>query len=228
MDRKLARLQAISGLVFAAFLGVHLLALFASAFGPGRYDAVQEASRVVYRSPVYEVLLLLAPLVVHIAAGILRMRRRPDSGARPLPAAVRWHRRSAYFLLVVIFGHIAATRGIAVFGDVDVGFSAVAFAMWWMPTFFAIYYTLLGLAGLYHGAYGVVRALAVFGVPLPGALRLAPRFVVPLVLGGVLAVIGVASFAGAMYPVPDPSDNPYARFYRDVLGVEISPGSAAP
>lgn len=221
MDRKLARIQALSGLVFAAFLCVHLLALFASAFGPDRYEAVQHATRVVYRSPLYEVLLLLLPLVVHIVVGVLRMRRRPDRGARSLPLVVRLHRWSAYFLLLVVLGHIAATRGIAVIGDIDVGFGALAFAMWWMPTFFAIYYTLLALTGLFHGAYGVAHALAVLGVPLPSVIRLRPRFTVPLAIAGVLAVLGVASFTGALYPVADPSDNPYARFYRDTLGIEL-------
>jgi succinate dehydrogenase/fumarate reductase cytochrome b subunit len=221
MDRTLARLQALSGLVFAAFLGVHLVALFASVFGPGRYDAVQQATRVVYTSPLYEVLLLLAPLVVHIVVGVLRMRRRPDRGGRPLPRAVRWHRWSAYFLLLVIGGHVAATRGVAVFAGIEVGFAGIAFAMWWMPTLFAIYYTLLALAGLYHGAYGVAHALAVLGVPMPAMIRLQPRFTVPLATAGVLAVLGVASLVGALYPIPDPTDNPYARFYRDTLGVEL-------
>ena len=108
MDRKLARLQAISG----------------SSSPP---SSACTCSRCSPRRS--------GP------AATMRCRR--------LPAAVRWHRWSAYFLLVVIVGHIAATRGIAVVGDVDVGFGAVAFAMGWMPTFFAIYYTLLALEGLY-------------------------------------------------------------------------------
>lgn len=222
MERTLARIQAASGLLFALFLTVHLLALFASALGPGNYDAVQRATATVYRSPAYEVLLLLAPLLVHIAAGVLRMRHRSGRTARPQPGATRWHRYSAYFLLLVIFGHIGATRGIAIFGDLEVGFAGVGFAMWWMPTFFGIYYTLLALTGLYHGAYGVVRALAVFGVALPGGLRLAPRFTVPMTVAAGFAVAGVISFTGALYPVADPTDNPYARFYADVFGVELA------
>jgi succinate dehydrogenase/fumarate reductase cytochrome b subunit len=228
MERTLARIQAVSGLLFAVFLSLHLVNLYASAFGPGRYDQVQRGVRVLVHAPGYEIVLLLAPLLVHAAVGVIRIRRRPPpkGGARP-PIEARLHRWSAWFLLVVVFGHAAATRVPPVFFDAAVGFAGVSFALWWMPAFFYPYYILLGLAGLYHGTYGTWSALRLFGVRLPAFARLGARVLVPLGIAAVLTIASVLSFSGALYPTPDPTDNDYARFYEEWLGVEL-PGKARP
>ncbi|MBX7083791.1 MAG: hypothetical protein K1X88_31565 [Nannocystaceae bacterium] len=218
MERGLARLQAVTGLTFAVFLTVHLFALCASALGPGWYDGVQRSTQVVYRAAPYEWLLLLLPLLVHIVVGVMRMRRRPRRTA-PLPWAVRLHRLSAWFLLAVIFGHAGATRGLQAVYDVDCGFAGVSFAMAWMPGFFTVYYALLAIAGLVHGVYGVSSALATLGVRVGAPTQVLRRAAVPLVVIGLLAIAGVASFGGWLYAIPQPFDNDYARVYRDVFGV---------
>jgi succinate dehydrogenase/fumarate reductase cytochrome b subunit len=230
MERTLARIQAVSGLLFAVFLALHLLNLFASVLGPGRYDQVQRGVRVLVHAPGYELLLLLGPLLVHAAVGVIRMRRRPAPAgrARP-PLAARLHRWTAWFLLLVVFGHAAATRIPAVFFDTEVGFAGLSFALWWLPAIFYPYYILLALAGLYHGTYGTWAALRVLGVRLPAFGRLGPRIFVPLGAAALLAIVAVLSFAGALYPIADPTDNPYARFYEEYFGVELPPpGKATP
>jgi succinate dehydrogenase/fumarate reductase cytochrome b subunit len=227
MERGLARLQAVTGLVFAVFLTVHLVALCASALGPGWYDGVQRSTAVVYRAAPYEWVLLLLPLVVHVVVGVVRMRRRPRR-TTPLPWAVRLHRQSAWLLLAVIFGHVGATRGLQLAYDVDCGFAGVSFAMAWMPGLFSLYYSLLAIAGLIHGVYGVASALAVLGVRVPPPTRVLRRAALPLVVIGLLAIAGVASFAGWLYAIPDPLDNDYARVYRDVFGVGGATGKRTP
>lgn len=214
--KTLARWQAISGLVFGVFLTLHLLNLMASVFGPGLYDAFALRVRPLYQQPLVEVGVLLTALVVHIVVGVLRIRARPPQ--RPgttawsrLPLRTRVHRVSAYFLLLVIVGHVSATRLPAVLADVAVDFTALSYTMQALPWLFYPYYIALGLCGLYHGGYGVHQALRTLGVGLPPIARLRPWLWVPLLIAAALVVLGVLSLGGLLYPVADPSDTDFAR-----------------
>lgn len=215
-DRLLMRVQAGSGLVFSAFLVVHLLAVMVSPFGASNYDRIQDATRPVYQAPAYELLLLFLPLGVHIAAGILRMRRRPRTFAtRELPWRTRLHRYGAWFLLFFIVGHAAATRVPSLVADATPGFAGVSYATSLLPAYFYPYYTLLGIAGLVHGGYGAYLSLRVLGMPRFDPRRVAWVMRGALVAGSLLVFLGVLSFGGAFYAIPDPSDHPYARFLRE-------------
>lgn len=220
-ERRLVRAQALSGLVFASFLLLHLLNVMASVFGPGLYDALQVRIRPLYQYPLVELGVLLAALLVHIGAGITRMRSRPRSrGFRRLPRRTQLHRASAYVLLLFIFGHIAATRLPSLLFDVPLGFSGVSLSMVWAPGFYYPYYALLGLCGLYHGAYGSYLALRLLGLRLPTVARLGLRGSLPLAAAAVLIVLGVLSFGGWLYPIADPRDGELARLLAERLGVE--------
>lgn len=228
-EHRLVRWQAITGLVFGAFLLLHLVNVMASVFGPGLYDAVQVRIRPLYQQPLVELGVLLTALVTHIAIGIARIRRRgrarsPGRGrARSrwarLPLRARLHRASAYFLLVFIFGHIAATRLPTLLDGIWLGFDGVAYAMVWVPGFFYPYYVLLGLCGLYHGSYGVYLSLRLLGVRLPPVTRLRGRVWVPLAIASVLVVLGVLSFGGQLYAIDDPSQGDFARFVAERFGM---------
>jgi succinate dehydrogenase/fumarate reductase cytochrome b subunit len=220
-ERRLMRIQALSGLVFALFLLQHLLNVMASVFGPGLYDAFQVQLRPIYQSPLIEVGLLLSALLVHIVVGVVRVRRRPRSrdGSR-LPRRTRLHRLSAYLLLLFIFGHIAATRGPTLLDGFWLGFAGVSFSVWALPAFFYPYYGLLGLCGLYHGSYGSYLALRSLGVRLPTVAAMGARAWVPLAVAGVLIILGVLSFGGHLYAIDDPLDSDLARFARDRVGFE--------
>ncbi len=220
-DRKLLRLQAISGLVFAVFLSLHLLNVMASVFGPGLYDAFQVRIRPLYQFPLFEVGVLFSSLLLHIAAGVMRIRQRPRSRDwGRLPLRTRLHRASAYFLLAVILLHITATRMPALLDGVWLGFAGLSFSMTSMPGIFYPYYALLGLCGLYHGSYGVYLALRGLGVRLPSVAALGVRAWAPLTVAAVLVVLGVLSFGGNLYAIDDPSQSSFARWVAERIGTE--------
>lgn len=220
-DRRLLRLQALSGLVFAAFLSLHLINVMASVFGPGLYDAFQVRIRPLYQYPLVELGVLLVALLLHIGCGITRLRRRPRSREwKRLPLRTRMHRASAYFLLVFIFGHIAATRLPSLLDGVWLGFAGVSFSIASLPGIFYPYYALLGLCGLYHGSYGVYLALRGLGVRVPSVARLGARAWAPLTVAAVLVVLGVLSFGGHWYAIDDPSHSDFARWLAERVGFE--------
>ncbi len=219
--KRLMRLQAISGLVFAVFVALHLLNVMVSAFGPGLYDAFQVTVRPLYQNPVIELGVLGTALVVHIVTGILRIRRRPRSrGWARLPLRTRLHRMSAYFLLLVIVGHIAATRAPTLLEGFYVGFAGLSFSMESMPGIFYPYYLALGLCGLFHGGYGSYLALRSLGVSLPSVSRLGPWITVPMITAAVLVALGVLSFGGHLYAIDDPWSSDFARFFEEYFGFE--------
>lgn len=219
-DRRLLRWQAISGLVFAVFLLLHLLNVMVSAFGPGLYDAFQVRVRPIYQYPLIEVGVLLTALLVHVATGVMRLRRRPRSrGWGKLPLRTRLHRASAYFLLVVIVGHVAATRLPSVLDGVWLGFAGLSWSMATLPEVFYPYYVLLGLCGLYHGSYGVYLALRGLGVRLPSIDRLGAWAWAPLSVAAVLVALGVLSLGGLFYAIEDPQQSDFARWAAERFGV---------
>ena len=219
-ERRLLRWQAISGLVFAGFLLLHLVNVMISAFGPGLYDAFQVRVRPLYQYPLVEIGVLLTALVVHITTGVIRLRRRPRSRQwGKLPVRTRLHRASAYFLLVFIAGHILATRLPSLLDGVWIGFAGLSYAMEVLPGVFYPYYALLGLCGLYHGGYGAYLALRSLGVRLPSISTMGALAWAPLAIAGVLIVFGVLSFGGHLHPIDDPYQSDFARWAAERLGV---------
>lgn len=220
-NRLLLRLQALSGLVFAVFLLLHLVNVMVSAFGPGLYDALQLQIRPLYQNPALELGVLFGSVLIHMVTGIVRIRRRPrtrDFGR--LPWRTRLHRLSAYFLLAVIVGHIAATRLPSVIDGVWLGFAGLSFTMDRFGFIFYPYYATLGLCGLYHGSYGAYLALRSLGVRLPAPAALGPGARVSLAVAALLVVLGVLSFGGLLYEIEDPAHSDFARFAAERFGVE--------
>ncbi len=211
-NRRLSQVQAISGLLFSIFALVHLSNTALAALGPDLYNGFQSSVRRVYQWPVLE-LALVATLIVHIASGVLRMRGRRGSKAKP-PLRLRLHRYAAYYLAVFVFGHMAATRLPALLADAPPFFGGVSFSLHYMPWFFYPYYALLGIAGLYHLFYGVPTALAVFGIRAPQAIRRGPGFWIPVSAGATMIVVALLGFGGALYEIDDPFDNDFARAYE--------------
>jgi succinate dehydrogenase/fumarate reductase cytochrome b subunit len=220
-DDRLIRIQALSGATFLVFVVAHLANTSLAAGGAEAYDGFQRAARGVYQLPLVEILLVLAPLAVHFAAAITRLRR---SGFRrgPQPIRTQLHRFTGYFLLVVILGHLFATRGSDLFFDAAPGFGGLSFSLWWMPWMFYPYYLLLALCGLYHGAHGLLIALGTFGVRLPAGLHKGPGFWVPVGLVAAALIVAVLKIGGHLGDVPDPRDNDYARLYESWGLVDLS------
>jgi succinate dehydrogenase/fumarate reductase cytochrome b subunit len=208
----LTRIQAVSGLLFSLFALVHLTNTALAVFSAALYNGFQTAARSVYQSPLLEV-ALIATLVVHIVSGVLRMRGRRGSKARP-PLRLRLHRYAAYYLAIFIFGHIAATRLPALLADAPPFFGGVSFSMHFAPWWFYPYYGLLGIAGLYHAFYGIPVALGVMGVRAPQFIRRGVGFWVPIAVGTGVIVTALLAFGGFLYEIDDPFDNDFARAYE--------------
>lgn len=206
------RAQAISGILLAGFVGLHLLNL-PMALVPGGYDAYQRMVRVLYQSPFFEIPFVMAPLMVHIAAGIRAMARRDRTPARTWPA--RLHRYAAWYLLLVIAAHVLATRGASLFYDVYPESLGLAFALAWIPVLFWPYYLLLGISGVVHLGYGLPRALSVIRRSADRSQR-SRALTISLLVAALLVALGVVGVSGALYPIEDPFSSDYAGIYRDM------------
>ena len=223
-ERALIKVQAASGALFALFLGVHLVNQMVAVAGPGPYDALQGELRRVYQTPVVEIVLVAAPLLVHVVVSVWRMLRRRRAG-RPAIRTPRGRlqRYSAIVLLIFTFGHIFATRGASLLYDVFPGFEGVAFTMVWFFSYFFPYYLIFSVAGLYHLLNGVALALPRLGLRGPRAARSGRMIAVTWLAGAVALALGLAGFAGAFHDVrQDAIDSPYARLLEE-LGVAERP-----
>ena len=223
----LKMLQAITGLIFATFVAVHLLNTWLAGLGPAAYDGVQVALRQVYQFVFVEVLILSA-LLVHVVVGVMRMVKEPT---RTLTVRARVHRYAGFFLMLVIVGHILAVRGSSVFFDVYPGFAGLAFSIEFLPGFFYPYYLLLGMAGFYHALNGSGIALQRLRGRSGGRIgELGWRFVLPqrrlAIASSVAALVMVVSllgFGGVWFDVGDVASSDFARLAKELLGVETTP-----
>ncbi len=218
-DRNLLRIQAASGLAFAVFVAVHLVNLAFAGVSAEAYDGFQARARAVYQQPLVEAALVVLPLLVHAGAALARLRR---SGFRRTTRSwrSRLHRLTGYYLLLVIGGHVLATRSPSFLLGFHPGFAGLSFSLWWVPALFYPYYTLFALCGLYHLANGLGIAASVFGRPLPERVRHGAGFWLPIGVAGTVLVVGVMALGGWLYEIPDPVDNDYARMWED-LGVDL-------
>lgn len=222
-DRRLVRVQALSGAVFALFLLVHLFNQMLAALGPAVYDGAQRALRRGYQAPPLEIFLVIAPLVLHAGAAVLRILRRRVRGQRP-PASpwARAHRITGLVLLVFFAGHVIATRGASLIYGVYPEFAGIASTLRWVPAYFWPYYTGFALAGLYHALYGLGVALPVLGLRLGTGLR-RPVVLGPLVaLGGAAIVLGMLGLGGVLFDVGRPEQHAYPQLLIR-LGVARAP-----
>ncbi len=213
----LKKIQAITGLLFASFVTVHLLNTWLASLGPTAYDGVQAALRQVYQFLPVEVSLLLA-LLIHVVVGVMRMVKEPK---RKLTVRARIHRYTGYFLMLVIGGHILAVRGPSVFFDVYPGFAGIAFSIEFLPGYFYPYYFLLGLAGFYHALNGSSIAQGRI------AATRWPRFVLPerrlAIASGVVAlamVMSLLGLGGVWFDIGDVASSDFARLAKELIGVE--------
>lgn len=214
-ERAWRRAQAISGLLFGVFVALHLVNTLLATLGTAAYDGFQRAVRPVYQFPLIELGLVLVPLLVHVAAALRRIGREGVRG-RGGNLRARLHRATGYFLLLVIFGHISATRGPSLVGDVVLEAAGVSFSMWILPVVFYPYYMALAVAGLYHGVNGALLAAARLRLHVPAGLRGGPGFWLPVGAAAALAVLGVLALGGQLYAIPDPADNAFAHMWEEM------------
>jgi len=216
-DLKWLRVQAVSGAVFSLFLFMHLANQALAVLGAPGYDETQQAMRRVYQAPVLELVLVAVPLVVHVASAVVQLMRRPK-GTTPLSWRVRLHRSSGRFLLLVIIGHVVATRGASLLYATFPGFHGIAFTFQWVPAYFWLYYTALALCGWYHLVHGLSTAGAVLRWPGVAVLQRPLVFRGAVVVGAVALVVGVLALGGVLVDVGDPASSEYARLVLRLTG----------
>ena len=227
-DRRLHLLQVWSGVLFALFLTVHLTNLAVATLGAARYDEVQTGLRRAYQSPVLELVLVLGPLLVHAAAGALRLLRRVRAAPVAAPSwRTRLHRWSGAVLLVFFLGHVTATRGASALYGVFPRFEGVAFTLRWVPAYFWPYYTLFALAGLVHLVLGLPVALSLLGLRA-SALRKPAVAGTLIAFGALLLVLGLLSIGGVFFDVGHPERGPYAQLLVKLGVAHLEPAGPAP
>lgn len=214
--RLLKKAQALSGLVFAAFLVLHLLNTWLAALGPAAYDGAQQELRTVYQALAVEV-VVLAALLIHIGVGVARILIEPK---RSLSLRARLHRYAGFFMMLVIGGHILAVRGPSWFFDVHPGFAGLAFSIAAVPGYFYPYYFLLALAGFYHGLNGVSIAAGRLGWPVRVPSDILRRL---SMIAGVLTALALMGFGGLFFDVGDVYASPFARLAMEITGVTFTP-----
>ena len=221
------RAQAISGIALTSFASVHLLNAMLAAI-PGAYDPLQRIVRRAYQSPVIEVLLVFLPLLVHVVAGIRALVKR-RTRTTDAPIRTRLHRYAAWYLLLVMTGHVLATRGASLVHGVYPEFVGLQLSIAWLPWFFLPYCAIFGVAGVYHAAHGVPIALGVMKQRLPGVLTRPSTFWAAVVIGALAALLNVSGIAGWLYASDaDPFASDYAQIYRDMEDSPFVPDVPAP
>lgn len=207
----LKKVQAASGLLFAAFLSVHLLNTWVAAAGPGAYAALQRMLSFGYQAPVLE-WLLLGAVLVH--AGCAIGRWRTETRGR-LPWRARLHRYAGVYLMIVIAGHVTATRIVPGMYGIRPGFEGVTFSLTLFPGFFYPYYLLLGVAGAYHALNGLAVAATRLGKPVTVS---APWLYAGAGTAAVLTLTALAAFGGHLFEVADPWQSDFAQLYLKLTG----------
>lgn len=220
-DRTLARLQAGSGLVFSAFLVLHLATALGAIGGPTAYEGALGWARLYYRIPLLEVVAVLGAALTHLAAGLVRARRRHrQSAPRVVPLRPRLHRYTGYYLALAFVGHVIATRAPSLVYGLEPDFAFLHLSLSTAPYFFFPYYVLLAFSGGYHLVHGVLVAIDVLGVKLPGAPR-SPRsksFWAFAAIWGAAALAIILSFGGVLASVEDARLEPWRRLLAQLLG----------
>ncbi len=225
-DKPIIRIQAISGLVFAVFLVLHLANMCAALFGQAAYDGFMSAMRWYYQSPLVELSAVLGAATVHMGAAVVRISQRRARAKSKTNASwrVRLHRYSGYYIMAAFFGHVIATRVPGLLGH-PADFSFVNFSLTYAGVFFYPYYFLFALSGLYHLTHGTVVALRIVGARLPKWMT-APRsraFWTWTVACSLMALFGVLAIGGQLYSPDQARFEEWKQFAGDYVPESLQP-----
>ena len=228
-ERTLIRTQAVSGLVFATFLVLHLVNSMTSLAGQSTFDGTMRAVRHYYQFPLVEVAIIGAAFV-HMWAGVARMLRRrkhlKERGAGAPPSLrVRLHRLTGYYMLLAFTGHVIATRGPGLLFDLPADMSFLNYSLTYYGWFFYPYYVGLFVSGAFHLTNGVLLALRMLEVRVP-KWTLEAHSMPFWVLAGVMVVMGtltILAIGGNFYEVDTARFVKYDELTMRLLG--FAPGA---
>jgi succinate dehydrogenase/fumarate reductase cytochrome b subunit len=194
------RLHRIAAGVVGMYALVHVVNHVAALGGIAKHIAFMRAVRHVTRIPAVEALLLVC-VMVQAGSGMWMLLRRKRQGPRRLPFD-RLQAWSGGYLAFFLAVHVVSVlAGRAVLGlDTNFYFAAAGLNIRPYPLFFAPYYGLAVAALFIHLACALRRRL-------PAALPLATRDRAAwagIAAGAMLAVLIVAAFSGALFPIDLP------------------------
>jgi len=196
--RWLRHVQALAGILFFIFLLLHLSNTLLAAWGKDVYNNYQHLIQNFYPYPAIEIGMIVLPLLIHTVAGVWLYRLRCKA-VEKRKLSQRLNTWAGFLLLLIVFGHMLATRGIGLWFNAPPGFVGVSFSIWWAPAYFYPYYFLLYMAGLYHSYNGVSLLLLRSGIS--GLHR--TRFARPAVMlvGAVGITFSLLAFGGQLFGI---------------------------
>lgn len=224
-EKKLARIQAWSGIIFATFLALHLANTLLANAGQETYNQFMRLVRNYYQFPLIEIAVIGGALV-HMWAGFVRFLRRrrrasqnENTAQGTLTLRMRLHRWSGYYLSTAFAGHVIATRGPGLFADHPADFSFLTLSLTYWPAFFYPYYILLFASGAFHLVNGTLLAAKLLGAHLPqwATLPKAPAFwaaAALLTLGGTAAILALG---GVFFEVDTTRFAEFQNFYKQIV-----------
>lgn len=193
------KLHALSAVVIAAFVCVHMANHLAGLAGAATHINFMEAACLVYRIGVIE-LVLLGCVALQIVSGLTLVVR----GWKRRRGFVPWLQAVsgaviAIFLIVhvgaILFGRAALNL------DTNFYFAAAGFHVAPFQYFFAPYYY-LGVAALFTHLACMAHGRARGHSPVTRILIVA----IPSAIGSTLSMLIVLSLAGALFPVEIPAE----------------------
>ncbi|NNG47206.1 MAG: hypothetical protein HKM86_08875 [Deltaproteobacteria bacterium] len=206
-DFTLFRIQAGSGILFATFLVLHLSNTILAGAGQPAYDSYQRTVRWYYQFPLIEIIVVIGAGTVHAWAGLTRSLRRvrnlfdPQAKRFVPPLRMRLHRWCGYIILLIIPGHISATRMPSLIEGLPVDFSFVYFSVKHWPWFFYPYLLAYGVGASFHLIHGVLVSLGVFRVTSPGwgMNEKSKPFWTAVTACSLLVIVGILSLGGNFF-----------------------------
>jgi succinate dehydrogenase/fumarate reductase cytochrome b subunit len=195
------RLHRIAAGVVGVYVLVHLINHLAALGGAARHIAFMQAVRQVTRFPAVEA-LLLACVMVQSGSGVWMILRRKRQGPARRLLFDRLQVLSGAYLAFFLAVHvISVLAGRTILGlDTNFYFAAAGLNIRPYPLFFAPYYC-LAVAALFTHLACVLRRRLPAATPPATRDRLAWT---GIATGVVLAILIVAAFSGAFYPVELP------------------------
>lgn len=208
----LKTVSSLSGLVFGAFLVVHLVTHYSVNLGVEVAHSYMRFFRQAYQDSVVEV-VIFASLFAHMYANTMIYLSRKKlaankKGAKTIQESLelRGHRYAGYFLAMSIFGHVGATRfgPLWLLGDSasEYDYTFITAACDKFPAnVFPVYLMLLGMAGGWHLIYGTrsafatLRGSSVVGTKFPIGLK------VVAVISHILMISTVLTVSGYIYDI---------------------------
>lgn len=195
----LRKLHAISAALIGLFAVFHIANHLFGLAGIESHITFMESARLVYRTPIVELVLLLC-VAFQIGSGLLFVARgwKQRSGFIPWLQAISGM-VLAFFLLV----HVSAVLfGRSAFGlDTNFFFAAAGFHVPPYQFFFAPYYFLAVVALFIH-----LGCAAYWQTQKRSRLVRLAVVAVPATAGIVVSLLIVLSLSGALFPVNVPSE----------------------